>query len=129
MNPQIITMAYRGAALTHLEVASSRGGCYRVPSRLAARRMSVRRNQAKKCYHRAPRQAARPCSGPTQVDHQSAPGHGALTWRSAERRTVITGITEIAHITTKQDMSRWTRAHADRPGITWSVFAGPGGTM
>jgi len=42
---------------------------------------------------------------------------------------VITGITEIAHITTKQDMSRWTRAHADVPGINWSVFAGPGGTM
>jgi hypothetical protein len=42
---------------------------------------------------------------------------------------VITGITEIAHITTKQDMSRWTRAHAETPGITWSVFAGPGGTM
>jgi hypothetical protein len=42
---------------------------------------------------------------------------------------VITGITEIAHITTKQDMSRWTRAHSDVPGITWSVFAGPGGTM
>jgi hypothetical protein len=42
---------------------------------------------------------------------------------------VITGITEIAHITTKQEMSRWTRAHADAPGITWSVFAGPGGTM
>jgi hypothetical protein len=42
---------------------------------------------------------------------------------------VITGITEISHITTKQDMSRWTRAHADVPGITWSVFAGPGGTM
>lgn len=42
---------------------------------------------------------------------------------------MITGITEIAHITTKQDMSRWTRAHADVPGITWSVFAGPGGTM
>ena len=42
---------------------------------------------------------------------------------------MITGITEIAHITTKQDMSRWTRAHADMPGITWSVFAGPGGTM
>lgn len=38
-------------------------------------------------------------------------------------------ITEIAHITTKQDMSRWTRAHADAPGIRWSVFAGPGGTM
>jgi hypothetical protein len=42
---------------------------------------------------------------------------------------VITGVTEIAHITTKQDMSRWTRAHADVPGIKWSVFAGPGGTM
>jgi hypothetical protein len=42
---------------------------------------------------------------------------------------VITGITEIAHITTKQDMSRWTRAHAEGPGINWSVFAGPGGTM
>jgi hypothetical protein len=39
------------------------------------------------------------------------------------------GVTEIAHITTKQDMSRWTRAHADAEGITWSVFAGPGGTM
>ena len=42
---------------------------------------------------------------------------------------MITGITEIAHLTTKQDMSRWTRAHADRPGINWSVFAGEGGTM
>jgi hypothetical protein len=42
---------------------------------------------------------------------------------------VITGVTQIAHITTKQDMSRWTRAHADVAGITWSVFAGPGGTM
>jgi hypothetical protein len=42
---------------------------------------------------------------------------------------VITGITAIAHITTKQDMSRWTRAHADVPGIKWSVFPGPGGTM
>jgi hypothetical protein len=47
-----------------------------------------------------------------------------------ERRdAVITGVTEIAHITTKQDMSRWTRAHADMPGIRWSVFAGEGGTM
>jgi hypothetical protein len=42
---------------------------------------------------------------------------------------VITGVTEIAHITTKQEMSRWTRAHADAPGITWSVVGGPGGTM
>jgi hypothetical protein len=42
---------------------------------------------------------------------------------------VITGVTEIAHITTKQDMSRWARAHAEVPGIKWSVFPGPGGTM
>jgi hypothetical protein len=38
-------------------------------------------------------------------------------------------ITSVAHITTKQDMSRWTRAHADAPGINWSVYPGPGGTM
>ena len=42
---------------------------------------------------------------------------------------MITGVTEIAHITTKQDMSRWVRAHADVPGIKWSVLPGPGGTM
>lgn len=42
---------------------------------------------------------------------------------------MITGVTEITHITTKQDMSRWVRAHADMPGINWSVFPGPGGTM
>jgi hypothetical protein len=42
---------------------------------------------------------------------------------------VITGVTQIAHITTKQDMSRWARAHADVPGIKWSVFPGEGGTM
>jgi hypothetical protein len=48
---------------------------------------------------------------------------------SQRRDAVITGVTDIAHITTKQDMSRWTRAHADVAGITWSVFAGPGGTM
>jgi hypothetical protein len=42
---------------------------------------------------------------------------------------VITGITEITQINTKQDMSRWTRAHEKVPGIRWSVFAGPGGTM
>jgi hypothetical protein len=38
-------------------------------------------------------------------------------------------VTAVTHIATKQDMSRWTRAHADAPGITWSVLAGPGGTM
>jgi len=42
---------------------------------------------------------------------------------------VITEVTSVTHITSKQDMSRWTRAHADKPGITWSVQAGPGGTM
>lgn len=38
-------------------------------------------------------------------------------------------VTAVTHIATKQDMSRWTRAHADAPGINWSVQAGPGGTM
>jgi hypothetical protein len=38
-------------------------------------------------------------------------------------------ITEITQINTKQDLSRWTRAHANATGITWSVHAGPGGTM
>jgi hypothetical protein len=38
-------------------------------------------------------------------------------------------ITEITHIHHKSDMSRWTRAHADAPGINWSVYPGPGGTM
>jgi hypothetical protein len=46
-----------------------------------------------------------------------------------KERAVITGITEITQINTKQDMSRWTRAHEKTPGIRWSVFAGPGGTM
>jgi hypothetical protein len=38
-------------------------------------------------------------------------------------------ITEITQLNCKQDMSRWTRAHADAPGINWSVYPGPGGTM
>ncbi|HEV3380274.1 MAG TPA: hypothetical protein VG142_04775 [Trebonia sp.] len=42
---------------------------------------------------------------------------------------MITGITEITEIHTKQDMSRWTRAHESSRRITWSVFPGPGGTM
>jgi hypothetical protein len=42
---------------------------------------------------------------------------------------VITEVIGISHITTKQDYSRWTRAHADIPGVKWSTFAGPGGTM
>jgi hypothetical protein len=39
------------------------------------------------------------------------------------------GVTSVTHIATRQDMSRWTRAHADSPGINWTVEAGPGGTM
>ncbi|MCL2585270.1 MAG: hypothetical protein FWE35_22735 [Streptosporangiales bacterium] len=35
----------------------------------------------------------------------------------------------VTECNTKQDMSRWTRAHADVPGINWSVVPGPGGTM
>lgn len=42
---------------------------------------------------------------------------------------MITDVTEITEFYTKSDMSRWTRAHAHSPGITWSVFPGPGGTM
>lgn len=42
---------------------------------------------------------------------------------------MITDVTEITEFYTKSDMSRWTRAHADSLGITWSVFPGPGGTM
>jgi hypothetical protein len=38
-------------------------------------------------------------------------------------------ITAVTQINTKQDMSRWTRAHGKESGITWSVIAGPGGTM
>jgi hypothetical protein len=37
--------------------------------------------------------------------------------------------TSVTQITTKEDMSRWARAHADAPGLTWSVLPGPGGTM
>lgn len=42
---------------------------------------------------------------------------------------MIHEVTEITHVMTKQDMSRWTRAHADSPGLNWSVYPGPGGTM
>ena len=35
----------------------------------------------------------------------------------------------ITEFYSKQDMSRWTRAHADAPRINWSVLPGPGGTM
>jgi hypothetical protein len=35
----------------------------------------------------------------------------------------------VTHIATRQDLSRWTRAHAGAPGINWSVEPGPGGTM
>jgi hypothetical protein len=38
-------------------------------------------------------------------------------------------VTAVTHITTKQDMARWTREHADAPGLRWSVVPGPGGTM
>ena len=43
--------------------------------------------------------------------------------------TRTTGVTAVCHITTKKDMSRWTRAHAEVPGITWTVQPAPGGTM
>lgn len=49
-----------------------------------------------------------------------------MTARAAADLGAVTAVT---HITTKQDMARWTRAHADAPGINWTVEAGPGGTM
>jgi hypothetical protein len=39
------------------------------------------------------------------------------------------GVTQVTQFNTKSDMARWTRAHADVPGINWSVYRGPGGTM
>jgi hypothetical protein len=47
----------------------------------------------------------------------------------AARLAGLGEVTAVTHIATKQDMARWTRAHADAPGITWSVEPGPGGTM
>lgn len=49
-----------------------------------------------------------------------------MTARTTAARGEVIAVTRIA---TKQDMARWTRAHADAPGITWSVEPGPGGTM
>jgi hypothetical protein len=54
---------------------------------------------------------------------------GARTRTPPKGEAVITGITEVTYIHTKQDMSRWTRAHEKAERITWSVFPGPGGTM
>ena len=41
----------------------------------------------------------------------------------------ISGITGVTHLTTKADMARWTRDHADAPGINWRTDPGPGGTL
>jgi hypothetical protein len=38
-------------------------------------------------------------------------------------------VTAVTHIATKQDMARWTREHAEAPGMCWSVVPGPGGAM
>ena len=40
--------------------------------------------------------------------------------------TEVTGIVEIRH---KDDLSKWTRAHADVEGLPWEVVPGPGGVM
>ena len=49
-----------------------------------------------------------------------------MTGRADAPRGEVIAVT---HIATKQDMARWTRMHADAPGIHWSVEPGPGGTM
>lgn len=57
-------------------------------------------------------------------------GEAAATTRERAGGPFAAGdVTEITHVTTKQDLSRWTRAHEGAAGITWSVFAGEGGTM
>lgn len=47
----------------------------------------------------------------------------------AARAGAVTAVTAVTHITTRQDMASWTRAHAAAPGIHWSVQPGPGGTL
>ena len=42
---------------------------------------------------------------------------------------MIPGAISVTEFTSKSDMARWTRAHVDSPGINWSVYPGPGGTM
>lgn len=42
---------------------------------------------------------------------------------------MIPAATQVTEFNTKSDMARWTHAHADAPGINWSVLPGPGGTM
>lgn len=49
-----------------------------------------------------------------------------MTGRSAAATGEVIAVT---HIATRQDLSRWTRAHADATCINWSVEPGPGGTM
>ena len=64
------------------------------------------------------------------VDVPQGAGRAAATTRVRGGVPFDAGqVTEITHITTKQDLARWTRAHEGVSGITWSVFAGEGGTM
>jgi hypothetical protein len=61
---------------------------------------------------------------------QPGPGRPASPHnRSGQKEIAVTAARQITQFTCKQDMSRWTRAHADTPGINWSVYPGPGGTM
>lgn len=46
-----------------------------------------------------------------------------------EMLTLASGVTAVTHVTTKTGMSRWARAHAEAPGINWSVYPDSGGTM
>jgi hypothetical protein len=45
------------------------------------------------------------------------------------RSTAYGEVTSVTLVATREDLSRWTRAHADVSGIRWSVEPGPGGTM
>jgi hypothetical protein len=72
--------------------------------------------------------AASPPASPGNAPALTASPHNY----SGQKETVVTAtrqIIEITQINCKQDMSRWTRAHAGTTGINWSVYPGPGGTM
>jgi hypothetical protein len=48
---------------------------------------------------------------------------------TARTAAALGEVIAVTHIATKQDMARWTRAHADAPGINWTVQPAPGGTL
>jgi hypothetical protein len=75
------------------------------------------------------RPTAQGAPGSLAMEVPPGAGDAAATRERAGGPFAVGEVTEITHITTKSDLARWTRAHEGVPGITWSVFAGEGGTM